>query len=304
MDDGSRTGVHRCQTGTGSATHPLYFDPALDTVIQVDASKKMAWVMLSPNGMDTWKLVDRNLRWCSDTKLRYAIVELELAAVEWAIRNCKLYFLRLPTFTLVVDHQTLVTILDSYTLDVVENPKLQRLKERLSPYIFTTVWWKGSEHVIPDALPRAPVHDHSSEDRGTKADVQSFANHAAIRRIWAISAGGIIDLGNGSDIVDTSLSDPVLLQLKAAVAEDPDYVALKALIESGCAQAKSSRLPSVVQFWKIRQDLSIDDGLILFNGHIVNPQPARRRILTAPRCAPMNRPHKAQGAPIDVLGVH
>lgn len=32
----------------------------------------------------------------------------------------------------MVDHQSLVTILDIYTLDAVENPKLQRLNKRLS----------------------------------------------------------------------------------------------------------------------------------------------------------------------------
>jgi hypothetical protein len=72
-------------------------------------------------------------------------VELELAAAEWAIRKCKLYLKGLPAFTLVVDHQALVPILNNYTLDAVENPKIQRLKERLAPYIYTTVWRKEKE---------------------------------------------------------------------------------------------------------------------------------------------------------------
>jgi hypothetical protein len=49
------------------------------------------------------------------------------------MRKCRFYLLGLSTFQLVVDHQALVIILDKYTLDAVENPKLQRLKERLSP---------------------------------------------------------------------------------------------------------------------------------------------------------------------------
>ena len=53
----------------------------------------------------------------------------------------------------MVDHQALVAILDTYTLDAIENPKIQRMKERLSPYSFTTVWKKGKEHAIPDAIP-------------------------------------------------------------------------------------------------------------------------------------------------------
>jgi hypothetical protein len=57
-------------------------------------------------------------------------VELELMAVEWAMRKYKLYLLGLPTFTLMIETQALVTILDRYTLDAVNNQKLQLLKER------------------------------------------------------------------------------------------------------------------------------------------------------------------------------
>jgi hypothetical protein len=91
----------------------------------------MGYALLQRHG-SIWKLVDANSRWCTDTESRYAIVELELAAVEWAMRKCRLYLLGLPHFALVIDHQALVTILDKYTLNDVENPKLQRLKERLS----------------------------------------------------------------------------------------------------------------------------------------------------------------------------
>jgi hypothetical protein len=77
-----------------------------------------------------WKLVGANSWWCTDAESRYALVELELMAVEWAMRKYKLYLLGLPTFTLMIETQALVTILDRYTLDAVNNKKLQRLKER------------------------------------------------------------------------------------------------------------------------------------------------------------------------------
>jgi hypothetical protein len=131
----------------------VHFDPMQETVIQVDASRKhgMGYALLQRHG-DSWKLVDANSRLCSDTESRYAVVELELAVVEWAIRKCRLYLSGLPNFTLMVDHQALVAILDRYTLDAIDNPKIQRLTERLSPYSFTTVWRKGKDLAIPDAL--------------------------------------------------------------------------------------------------------------------------------------------------------
>ena len=117
-----------------------HFDPLRETSLQVDASRKngMGYVLLQKYD-EQWRLIDANSRWYTDTESRYAIVKLELAAAEWAVQKCKLDLMGLPTFTLVVDHQALVPILNNHTLDAVENPKIQCLKERLSPYVFHTV---------------------------------------------------------------------------------------------------------------------------------------------------------------------
>ena len=90
------------------------FEVSRETMLQVDASIRngMGYVLLQKHG-GVWKLIEANSRWCTDAESRYSVTELELAAVEWAIRKCRLFFLGLPQpFTLVVDHQALVTILD------------------------------------------------------------------------------------------------------------------------------------------------------------------------------------------------
>jgi len=87
------------------------------------------------------------------------MVVMEMQAAYWAMTKCRLYLLGLQQFKLIVDHQPLVTILDKYTLDAVENPRLQRIKERMAPFVFTTIWRKGKDHAIPDALSRAPISD-------------------------------------------------------------------------------------------------------------------------------------------------
>ena len=142
------------------------FDISRETMLQVDASVRngMGYVLLQRHD-STWRLIGANSRWCSDTESRYPVPELELAAVEWAARKCRLFLLGLPKpFTLVVDHQALVTILDKHTLGQIENEKIQRLKQRLSKFIFNTVWKKGKEHAIPGALSRFPVNRLSPED--------------------------------------------------------------------------------------------------------------------------------------------
>jgi hypothetical protein len=230
---------------------------------------------------DVWKLVDANLRWCTDTKTRYAIVELELAAVEWAMRKCKLYLLGLPTFTLMIDHQALVTILDRYTLDAVENPKLQRLKERLTPFVFTTVWRKGRDHAIPDALSRAPVNDPGPEDEASSDDVQAFAWTMTLRRVAAITATSSDDDDQSDLSLENSFgrTDMLLNSLREVATADETYLDLIAAVEAGFSARREITAPSVRQYWTIRQELSVDNGLVLFGKRIVIPQRSRRDIL-------------------------
>jgi hypothetical protein len=130
----------------------------------------------------------------------------------------------LPTFTLVVDHQALVPILNNYTLDAVENPKLQRLKERLSPYVFTTMWRKGREHAIPDALSRAPVNDPAPDDEAANSDVKTCSQRTIINRIAHISAESGRDtcITDAAD-VHTHLPDPLVEEIRAVAATDGDY---------------------------------------------------------------------------------
>lgn len=83
-----------------------------------------------------------------------------LAAV-WAMS--KFYLIGLQDFTLMTDHRPLIPILNQYSLDAIENPRLQRLKE-ISPFIFNAVWRAGKSLCIPDALSRAPVDRPTPED--------------------------------------------------------------------------------------------------------------------------------------------
>ena len=90
-----------------------------------------------------WRLIQAGSRFLSETEFRYSVIDMELTEVIWAMKKCHFYFLGLLHFTLGTDNQPLVPIMDKYSLEAVETPCLQRLKEHMSPFIFTTVWKKG-----------------------------------------------------------------------------------------------------------------------------------------------------------------
>ena len=71
-----------------------HFDPALPTVLQMDAShhKGLGFALLQQH-CNQWRLIQCGSRFLTDTESRYAMVELELLAVVWAVRKCRLFLL-------------------------------------------------------------------------------------------------------------------------------------------------------------------------------------------------------------------
>ena len=82
----------------------------------------------------------------------------------WAMSKCKFYLTGLQHFNVVTDHRPLIPILNHYSLDAIENPRLQRLKENLSAFQFSAQWRAGKQLCIPDALSRYPVSAPNTEE--------------------------------------------------------------------------------------------------------------------------------------------
>lgn len=178
--------------------------------------------MLQQHG-EKWQLNQCGSRFLSDTKRRYATMELELLAAVWATRKCRLYLLGLPAFELVVDHKPLIPILNAYTLDAVINPLLQRLKEKLAGYTFTAVWRKGKHHAIPDALSRAPVDQPDVDDLQIDHEMSSF--------IWNIVLAASTEL--------SEFDDPVLDEIRYAALAVTVYQQLISHVTGGFPSSKS-----------------------------------------------------------------
>ena len=66
------------------------------------------------------------------------MIELEALAVAWATSKSTQDLMGLSSFNLVVDHRPLVPIFNSYALYAIENPPLQLIVGKLTPYNFTT----------------------------------------------------------------------------------------------------------------------------------------------------------------------
>jgi len=131
-----------------------YLDISKPTRLCTDASRHGLGIILQQNTAGTWNLIQAGSRFLTDTETRYAVIELEMLAVCWAISKCKLFLSGLQYFTVITDHNPLIPILNNHRLDEIENPCLQRLKTRLMAYNFTAQWLNGANNNAPDALSR------------------------------------------------------------------------------------------------------------------------------------------------------
>ena len=168
----------------------------------------------------------------------------------------------------MIDHRPLLPILNDYTLDAVENLRLQRLKEKTTLYNFTAMWTRGKDHVIPDALSRAPVEEPTTEDQLLIRSVEHHVQYGTRVTIAEVSSGH-------------HLPDPRLEDLKMAAGSDDHYQLLVKTVTDGFPVSKDRLPPALLPFWNIQHDLSVHEGLVLKGCRVVIPASARKDTLMA-----------------------
>ena len=197
-------------------------------------------------------------RFLSDAESRYAVIELELLGVAWAVKKCSLFLAGLPHFDVIVDHQPLIPILNNHRLDEIENIRLQRLRTKLMPYSFTATWLKGSDNAAADALSRAPVSPATHED--------------ILDEDVAICNIALANL-NAEDC-NLRLDD-----VRRHASSDAEYQSLFALVSNGFPEHKRDVPEPSRRYWHVRTSLTVDDGLVLYGCRLVIPSSMRRATL-------------------------
>jgi hypothetical protein len=239
-----------------------HYDPNLPTSLLTDASrlKGIGFALVQTRHDGSTALIQCGSRFLSDAESRYATCEIEMLAICWAVQKCRLYLMG-RYFEVFTDHRPLIGVFKGTRFDSVENPRLQRFLQKLSPYTFDVKWVAGKQHLIADALSRAPIENpelHEEQD---------------------IACSPIL-------IFESSIeSKDRLLEVVIEEAEkDINYQSIKTCLMEG---APVKNLPSshpANDYVKVWDHLSIDEdtGLLLYEGsRMVIPKSCRQRILEA-----------------------
>ena len=248
-----------------SAPTLSFFDPLKDTRLCTDASRQGLGFVLQQKSGDNWVLVQAGSRFLSDTESRYAVIELELLAVSWAIVKCNVFLAGLPHFVVVTDHHPLVPILNSHRLDEIENPRLQRLRTRIMGYNFTAEWIKGSVNCMSDALSRYPTANPAPQEMLAEQDSNNEVE-ASITEIRAV--------------VSSPHESLRLQDLRKHAEEDRTYQQLLHYIREGFPDHRSQLPEQCRAYWRARDQLSIDDDLVVYGCRLVVPTTLRKQVLS------------------------
>jgi len=242
-----------------------FFDINKPTRLCTDASRHGLGFILQQRLSDgTWSLTQAGSRFLSETETRYAIIELEMLAVCWAILKCHTFLAGLQHFQVVTDHNPLIPILNNHRLDEIENPRLQRLRTRIMGYNLTATWLKGCHNNAPDALSRHPVSEPSPQDMLAEVDIFNQPE-PSISEIRAITSTHL---------------NPHLETLRRVAREDTEYQQLRQLILNGFPSHRSQLPDSCKRYWLVRDHLTIDDDLIVNGCRLLIPTKLRQEILT------------------------
>ena len=269
--------VKECLTRLTILAH---FDPKLPTRVDTDGSKLkgLGYSLQQEHGRNCkckcpeicWMNVQCGSRHLSETESRYAPIEFEALGVAWAVRKCHYFLAGMPEFLIRNDHRTLIPILNNYSLNDIENPRVRRLVEKLRPYKYKAEHISGEKNKVADAFSRAPV------DMPTEEDILGEDITPQIRRIVrrAASCAGV------EDEVTEELLDPNMEMIKKAAGDDQAYQDLLLTVRNGFPEDKNKLKGTVRPYFELRKELSEWEGMVILRSHrIIIPMALRKEIL-------------------------
>ena len=218
-----------------------HFDSTKKSVIQVDASQKGIGAALLQDG----KPVAFASKSLSDAETRYANIERELLAVVFGCERFHTYVYG-NKFQVDSDHKPLEMITRKPLK--LAPPRLQRMLLRLQPYDVEVLYRPGREVALADALSRDPAREQQHIHLDLQVNFVQFSQEKL------------------SLIQDESAKDPTLSELREVITVGwPN---------------KARELPQSLQpYWSFRDELSVEDGLILKGERILIPPKVQRYIL-------------------------
>ena len=226
-----------------NASQLTYYDPKMPAVIQVDASQNALGAALTQNG----NVIAYASKSLTDTEKRYANIEREMLACVFGAERFDTYIFGREVI-IESDHKPLEMIARK---NLASAPvRLQRMLLRLQRYDYTIRYRPGKEMTLADSLSRLPI---STQHHEIELDV----------RVCLIQ-----------------FSNPRLEELRVATRQDSTLSRLMDIIFNGFPAYMRDLHNDVRPFWSFRDELCVEDGVILKGSRVIVPEQLQQQYLT------------------------
>ena len=220
-----------------------YYDPDKDLEVQCDSSQSGLGAALMHNG----RPIAYASRALTPAEVNYAQIEKEMLAVVYSMEKFHDYTYGRHT-TVYSDHKPLEMIQKK---PLHRAPKrLQRMMIRLQSYDIDIVYQKGKEMYLADTLSRAYLPSDSTT-RETVFDKVNMVSFLPIRQ-------------------------ERLTQIRSATEQDESLQMLRSVILQGWPETKDQIPVQITPYFNLRDELSVQDGLIFRGERVVVPHSLRR----------------------------
>lgn len=204
------------------------------------------------------------------------------------MKKCQYFLLGCKNFILATDHKPLLGILNNRSLEEIENPRLQKLKEKTLRFRFSVIHVPGRRHKTADATSRQPVQKAETECLmidGTMISIDEYMEGLGRCVLSALCTND----GNNTDNTDAAPEAAETLTLEAAVvtwekvqeasAKDNQIQDLLSIIKDNEIDDKDKWSRNVAEFYPVRSHLSCQGNVVFYKDRIVIPLSLRTLVL-------------------------
>ena len=225
----------------------VYYDPHKPVHLHCDASLKgIGAALLQPATDNTLQPVAFASKSLTPTEQRYACIERELLAIVFGAQRFHTYLYG-RSFVVHTDHRPLVMITSKPI--TAAPPRLQRMLIALSGYNMSVIYQPGVNNQLADGLSRFPNPQNTSK----------------------------LELDMRVDFI--RFSPNKIDQLRTDTMSDPALQHLQEIIITGWPERMNELPTDLRSYWSVRDELSIENGLILKGQQIVIPRTQQQDLL-------------------------
>ena len=238
-----------------------FYDPTQPTYLLTDASytgmgfclcQAASWTENNAKPRK-YNLIIAGSRSLTQAEQQYSVSEIELTAITWAMKKTDYYVRGAPDLRIVTDHKPLVAILQK-SFAAMPNQRILRLCLKLADYSFTISHNMGKEHCLPDLLSRFP----ELSPRSARED-DFVVNTTSVDENWS--------------------EDLTMRRLMEVAGDDKQYQLLLRRLQQQFRPRANFGDPYIRSFHSVWDELSTEQGLVIYQDRIVLPPTAIPQIV-------------------------